>query len=341
MLFLANVRSTEAGTASLTGDANSMSVNGYLLMRKNIPVLDAMIISASRRTDIPAWYTEWLMTRLRAGYCEVINPRNPGQVTRVVLTPDKVEALVFWTRKRRSSAAILPELDARGYRYYFHYTLTGYDHIFEPGVPAIAEAIATIGSWRRMSAHGALSGAMIPSSSPTITPPGISCQRFTELAAALAGTTCRVVTAGGSISRGGSAPRPSGFCRYSATRSAGRIECFRGANARANRHSDAAWPGNTELCGRNQPAAFRHHTWTVHRRHIASPFIRMYGERNERSLPAPCLWGCVCSKDIAPMTLACTAAYIVMPHKALPAPHDYAAHRTDSTALNCRTMVDT
>jgi hypothetical protein len=57
------------------------------------------IISASRRTDIPAFYSEWFMNRIRAGFCRVVNPLYPEQKTHPVdLSPGAVELIVFWTR---------------------------------------------------------------------------------------------------------------------------------------------------------------------------------------------------------------------------------------------------
>ena len=82
-----------------------------------------MIISASRRTDIPAFYADWFMRRIRAGFCRVANPFNPHQVARVSLAPGDVDAVVFWTRFPRPLLPYLPELDARGYRYLFLFTL--------------------------------------------------------------------------------------------------------------------------------------------------------------------------------------------------------------------------
>ena len=60
-----------------------------------------MIISASRRTDIPAFYSEWFMNRIRAGYCTVPNPFNRNQVSVVSLKPEDVDVIVFWTRNPR------------------------------------------------------------------------------------------------------------------------------------------------------------------------------------------------------------------------------------------------
>ena len=85
-----------------------------------------MIISASRRTDIPAFYAEWMVRRLRKGYCAVANPFNRNQVTWISLKPEDVDAIVFWTRNPRPLFLYLDELDSRGYRYYFQFTILGY-----------------------------------------------------------------------------------------------------------------------------------------------------------------------------------------------------------------------
>jgi hypothetical protein len=85
-----------------------------------------MIISASRRTDIPAFYAEWMVHRLREGYCTVPNQRNRNQVSNISLRPDDADVIVFWTRNPRPLMPYLEELDSRGYRYYFQYTILGY-----------------------------------------------------------------------------------------------------------------------------------------------------------------------------------------------------------------------
>ena len=56
-----------------------------------------MIISASRRTDIPSYYSEWLVNRLKEKYVLVRNPMNIHQVSKIDLSPDVVDAIVFWT----------------------------------------------------------------------------------------------------------------------------------------------------------------------------------------------------------------------------------------------------
>ena len=102
-----------------------------------------MIISASRRTDIPAFYSEWFMRRIHQQYCLCVNPFNRHQVTQVSLQPEDVDALVFWTKNAEPLLLRLPELDARGYRYYFQYTLNGYGELFEPNLPELERCIET------------------------------------------------------------------------------------------------------------------------------------------------------------------------------------------------------
>lgn len=94
-----------------------------------------MIISASRRTDIPALYADWFINRVRAGVCTVPNPFNPGQVTQVSLRPEDVDVIVFWTRFPRPLLPYLNELDGRGYRYYVQVTVLDYPHLLHPRVP--------------------------------------------------------------------------------------------------------------------------------------------------------------------------------------------------------------
>ena len=99
------------------------------------------IISASRRTDIPAFYTEWFIDKVRKGYCKVVNPYNPSQIKKVSLHPGDVAAVVFWTRRSGPLQPYLRELDGRSFNYYFLYTVTGYPGVYEKGLPDIEETI--------------------------------------------------------------------------------------------------------------------------------------------------------------------------------------------------------
>lgn len=101
-----------------------------------------MIISASRRTDIPALYSAWFMNRIEAGFCRVPNPYN-GRLARVSLRPEDVDAVVFWTKNPRPLLPRLEELAARGFVYYLLYTLNDYPLLVEPSMPPVAERLET------------------------------------------------------------------------------------------------------------------------------------------------------------------------------------------------------
>lgn len=102
-----------------------------------------MIISASRRTDIPAFYAKWFINRIREGYCTVPNPFNPKQVSRISLKPEDVDVIVFWTRYPRPLMPYLNELNDRGYRYYFLYTLMNNPRALDPKSPSHKRSLNT------------------------------------------------------------------------------------------------------------------------------------------------------------------------------------------------------
>lgn len=104
----------------------------------------AAIISASRRTDIPAFYSEWFMNRIRAGVVAVPNPMNRKQVSWISLGPSDVDAIVFWTRDARPLLPYLDELQGRGFRFYFQYTLTDYPPELEPRSRTWQETVKTM-----------------------------------------------------------------------------------------------------------------------------------------------------------------------------------------------------
>ncbi|HHV65174.1 MAG TPA: DUF1848 domain-containing protein [Peptococcaceae bacterium] len=98
-----------------------------------------MIISVSRRTDIPAFFTEWFFNRLREGFALVRNPFNYHQVFKVKLDPSVVDCIVFWTK---NPGKILPKLkDLSPYNYYFQITLNAYDQRLERYLPPKEEII--------------------------------------------------------------------------------------------------------------------------------------------------------------------------------------------------------
>ena len=152
-----------------------------------------MIISASRRTDIPAFYARWFMQRIAEGFVVVRNPRNALQFRRVELTPDRVEALVFWTRNPAPLLVGLDELDGLGHRYLFHYTITGYPRALESHVPDLSTAIRQFCALSDRIGPGRLAWRYDPILFSYLTPPGEHARHFAAIARQLAGKTQRVV----------------------------------------------------------------------------------------------------------------------------------------------------
>ncbi len=94
-----------------------------------------MIISASRRTDIPSYYGEWFLNALKRGYVLVQNPYNPSRYSKVFLTVADVDMIVFWTKNPIPFMDYLDEIDKMGYNYYFQFTLTPYGKETEKNLP--------------------------------------------------------------------------------------------------------------------------------------------------------------------------------------------------------------
>lgn len=91
-----------------------------------------MIVSVSRRTDIPAFYSEWFFNRINAGEVLIRNPFNRNQVSRVVISRNIVDCFVFWTKNPKPMVDKLHLLE--GYKYYFQFTLNSYGEDVEAKV---------------------------------------------------------------------------------------------------------------------------------------------------------------------------------------------------------------
>lgn len=106
-----------------------------------------IIVSASRSTDIPAFYAKWFVNRLAAGYAVWYNPFNQQPMK---ISFEKTKVVVFWTKNPAPLIPYLHELDERGINYYFQFTLNDYEaENFEPNVPALEERVET---FKRLSA---------------------------------------------------------------------------------------------------------------------------------------------------------------------------------------------
>lgn len=98
-----------------------------------------MIISASRRTDIPSFYSDWMFNRLKEGYVCVRNPMNIHQISQISLSPDVVDGIVFWTKNPTPMLERIHELDK--YTYYFQFTLNSYGKDVEKNIPSKNDVI--------------------------------------------------------------------------------------------------------------------------------------------------------------------------------------------------------
>jgi hypothetical protein len=155
-----------------------------------------VIVSASRRTDIPAFYSEWFVNRLRAGWCQVVNPFNPSQVRTVSLQPGDVDALVLWTRDPAPFHTAIDEVEARSMPYVVLITLTGYGPLLEPHAPSAAHTVEQI----RRLADRIGPRRVTWRYDPIVLGPGHELEdhleRFGRLSAALSGAVDRVVISG-------------------------------------------------------------------------------------------------------------------------------------------------
>lgn len=106
-----------------------------------------MILSVSRRTDVPNYYSDWFINRIKEGFLYVRNPMNAHQISRIDLSPEVVDCIVFWTK---NPGNMIDKLDClQDYAYYFQFTLTGYGKDIEPNLPSKREEL--IPTFQRLS----------------------------------------------------------------------------------------------------------------------------------------------------------------------------------------------
>lgn len=150
-----------------------------------------MIISASRRTDIPAFYTDWFFHRIRAGFVYVRNPMNPCRISKINLSPEAVDGFVFWTKNPAPFLSRLKELEV--YPYYFQFTLTPYDRDIECHLPPKTQLTDTFRQLSEQIGPERIIWRYDPLLlSDTITPE-YHWQHFGEIAARLSGYTHQCV----------------------------------------------------------------------------------------------------------------------------------------------------
>ena len=224
-----------------------------------------MIISASRRTDIPAFYAPWMARRLKEGYCTVPNPYDRNQVSRISLRPEDVDAIVFWTRNPRPLLPYLEELDSRGYCYYFQFTILGYPREIDTKSPPVAACAAILlrafrSAWPKPGDLARRSHRFFRAHSPGVPP--------RELPAA--GRNAQRPHPPLRDQRGGHVPedrQPAAQPgRDAGRRAAVRRRRVRAVDGRVGPRGPALRDGYRQLRRRDRPAAVRHPSRQVHRR---------------------------------------------------------------------------
>jgi DNA repair photolyase len=100
-----------------------------------------VIISASRSTDIPAFYSGWFIDRFKRGYLKWKNPFN-GLYSYVAFKNTRL--IVFWSKNPKAMIKHLDYFDDQNINYYFQYTLNDYDkEKLEANVPSVEKRIET------------------------------------------------------------------------------------------------------------------------------------------------------------------------------------------------------
>lgn len=150
-----------------------------------------MILSVSRRTDIPAFYSEWFLKRIREGFLYVRNPMSEHQVSRINLAPEVVDCIVFWTKNPAPMLGHLEELNR--YDYYFQYTLNCYGSEVEPHVPPLGERLQSFISLSRIIGKERVIWRYDPVLFSEIYTPEYHLEKFSAIAKALSAYTRKCV----------------------------------------------------------------------------------------------------------------------------------------------------
>lgn len=152
-----------------------------------------MIISASRRTDLPAFYGQWFMNRIREGFFLSINPFNRNQQKTISLSTGEVDAFVFWSKNPRPFLKNLDIVDSLGYRYVFQFTLNDYPRLLEPGMPHLHHRIETFQRLSEKIGKEKVVWRYDPILISNLTPATYHLERFQQLAESLSPWTNRVM----------------------------------------------------------------------------------------------------------------------------------------------------
>jgi len=146
-----------------------------------------MIISASYRSDIPAFHADWFRARLNAGFCEVANPYS-GKPYRVALRGDDVDGYVFWTRNAAPFSAALDDVAQLMLPFVIQFTVTGYPRALDAHTPRADSAVAQIKGLAGQFGSRAVVWRYDPVVFSSLTPAAWHLRNFAVLARELAGS---------------------------------------------------------------------------------------------------------------------------------------------------------
>lgn len=151
-----------------------------------------MIVSASYKTDIPAFYGKWFMNRLRAGSCKMTNAWN-GATDEVSLKPDDVDAFVFWTKNLGPFRENLDEVAKLGFPFIVQYTINGYPRTLEVSVVDADKSVEHMHDLCKTFGFGVAIWRYDPIVISSETNYGFHLANFQQLAEKIKGSTDEVV----------------------------------------------------------------------------------------------------------------------------------------------------
>ncbi|CAO3372192.1 DUF1848 domain-containing protein [Azospirillum argentinense] len=151
-----------------------------------------MIVSASYKTDIPAFYGRWFLNRLEAGHCRMVNPYG-GQTHRIGLTRAEVDGFVFWTKNLGPFLPALEEVTERGFPFVVQYSVTGLPNALERSVPDAERAVEHMARLRDRWGQRVAVWRYDPVVMADATPPSWHRETFARLAGRMRGLTDEAV----------------------------------------------------------------------------------------------------------------------------------------------------
>ena len=152
-----------------------------------------MIISASYKTDIPAFYGDWFLKRLNVGYCKVRNPYG-GKPSTVSLQRPDVDGFVFWTKNLGPFLDKLSIVHDRSYPFVVLYTITQYPRCLEPAVVSTSTAVVHMQTIASLYGPEVAVWRYDPIVFTSQTPFDWHVENFRQLAQSLRGATNEVIT---------------------------------------------------------------------------------------------------------------------------------------------------